>query len=189
MRLPAISARSASATSIWPRWPRSAWMRGSNGVSEPFAASVASAPVISAAWNTRSIANSAAERLGGGELRAVEQREAFLRAEHQRRQPRARQRRIGRHALAVEEGLADAEHRGGHVRERREIARRADRALLRHHRDHAAVEHLLHEGERFGPHAGRAAREARELQRHHQPHVREAIGAPTPAACESTMLR
>ena len=30
------SARAArAATSIWPRWPRSAWMRGSNGVSEP----------------------------------------------------------------------------------------------------------------------------------------------------------
>ena len=57
MALPAISARKAAATSIWPRWPRSAWMRGSNGVSEPLAASVASAPVTSAAWNTRSIAN------------------------------------------------------------------------------------------------------------------------------------
>ena len=33
--LPAISARKAAATSIWPRWPRSAWMRASNGVSEP----------------------------------------------------------------------------------------------------------------------------------------------------------
>ena len=41
-------ARSAAAVSIWPRWPRSAWMRGSNGASEPLAASVDSAPVTSA---------------------------------------------------------------------------------------------------------------------------------------------
>ena len=41
-------AQAPSATSIWPRWPRSAWMRGSNGVSEPRAASVDSAPVTSA---------------------------------------------------------------------------------------------------------------------------------------------
>ena len=42
------------------------------------------------------------QRLGGGELRAVEQREPFLRAEHERREAGARQRRVGRHALAGE---------------------------------------------------------------------------------------
>ena len=55
-------------------------MRASNGVSEPRAASVESAPVISADWNMRSIANSRIERLRRGELRAVEQRKTFLRA-------------------------------------------------------------------------------------------------------------
>ena len=91
--LPAISARKAAATSIWPRWPRSAWMRGSNGVSEPRAASVDSAPVTSAAWNTRSISNRPAKRQRGRELRAVEQRQPFLGAEHDRREAGARQRR------------------------------------------------------------------------------------------------
>ena len=38
--LPAISSRHARAASSWPRWPRSRWMRSSNGVSVPRAASV-----------------------------------------------------------------------------------------------------------------------------------------------------
>jgi hypothetical protein len=112
------------------------------------------------------------QRFGGRELRAVEQRETFLRAEHQRRH--LRERGVRRHALAAEEDLADAEHRGGHVGERGQIARRADRTLFRNQRHHTAVEHLLHEGEGFGPHARCAARQARKLQRHHQPHIREA---------------
>ena len=60
MAEPAINARSAAAVAICPRWPRIWWMRGSNGVSEPLAASTDSAPVTSAAWNTVSISNSPA---------------------------------------------------------------------------------------------------------------------------------
>ncbi len=41
-------AQRMRATSICPRWPRNVWIRASNGVSEPRAASVARAPVISA---------------------------------------------------------------------------------------------------------------------------------------------
>ena len=63
MALPAISARSAAAVSICPRCRRSLWMRASNGASEPRAASVASAPVISAARSRRSAANSPASAL------------------------------------------------------------------------------------------------------------------------------
>ncbi len=63
MALPAISARSAAAVSIWPRWRRSAWMRASNGVSEPRAASVASAPVTRAAWNAVSASNNPASAI------------------------------------------------------------------------------------------------------------------------------
>ena len=42
-------ARSVWATSIWPRWPRRAWMRGSNGASEPSRASTDRPPAASAA--------------------------------------------------------------------------------------------------------------------------------------------
>ena len=41
-------AAAPAAVSIWPRWPRKAWMRGSNGASDPRAASVDRAPLSSA---------------------------------------------------------------------------------------------------------------------------------------------
>ena len=50
---------SSCATSICPGWPRSAWMRGSNGPSLPRAASTVSAPITSAASSTGSNASSA----------------------------------------------------------------------------------------------------------------------------------
>ncbi len=65
---------------------RSAWMRGSNGVSDPLAASVESAPVTSAGWNSALGLEQPGQRIGGRELRAVEQRQAFLGAERQRRE-------------------------------------------------------------------------------------------------------
>ncbi len=55
-----MRSRSAAAVSIWPRWPRKAWMRGSNGASDPRAASVDRAPLSSADWNSRSASNNAA---------------------------------------------------------------------------------------------------------------------------------
>ena len=58
--LSASSSSSAAATAIWPGWPRTAWMRGSNGASLPAAASTLSAPATSAAAKARSAANSPA---------------------------------------------------------------------------------------------------------------------------------
>ena len=57
MALPVNSARKLAATAICPGCRRSAWMRGSKGVSDPLAASVDSAPVTRAAWKTRSASN------------------------------------------------------------------------------------------------------------------------------------
>jgi len=53
-----------SAVSICPRCLRSAWMRGSNGASEPRAASVASAPVISAEPNNVAVNSAVLDRAG-----------------------------------------------------------------------------------------------------------------------------
>ena len=58
--MPAISSRNDVRPSICPAWRRSAWMRGSNGASEPRAASVDNAPVTSAEPNSISVSNSAA---------------------------------------------------------------------------------------------------------------------------------
>ena len=57
MALPASSARKAAATSIWPAWRLSAWMRASNGVSDPRAPSVDNAPVAKAERNSVSALN------------------------------------------------------------------------------------------------------------------------------------
>ena len=51
-RCPPSGRAARRPTSIWPLCRRSAWMRGSKGVSEPLAASVDSAPVTSADWNS-----------------------------------------------------------------------------------------------------------------------------------------
>ena len=129
--LPAQQRAVGSArTSICPGWPRSAWMRGSNGPSLPRAASTVSAPVTSAASNTRLDREQRVQRQRGRDLRAVDQREALLGRERERRDAGRRQRRGGRHARSPSrEHLAVADQRQRQVRERREVARRADRAL------------------------------------------------------------
>ena len=177
-RCPPSARASAAATSIWPRWPRSAWMRASNGVSEPLAASVESAPVTSAAWNTRSIANSPAS------ASAVENCVPLSRAS-----PSFGPSTIGAspaRASASAAGMRSPasrhsptpDHRRRHMRERREIAGRADRALARDHRDHAARQHgFEHARPCRSRTPGGAAAEARELQRHHQPHDAPAASA------------
>ena len=114
----------------------------------------------------------ARQRLRRRELGAVEQREPLFRAQHDRREPGAGQRRIGRHGFAGKLHFADAQHRRRHVRERGEIARRPDRALARYHRDHIARQHGFEHFDGLQPHPGGAAAEAGELQRHHQPHGR-----------------
>ena len=116
---------------------RSAWMRASNGASEPLAASVESTPVTSAARNSVGGLKQRGERIGGRELRAVEQRQPFLGPERQRLQAGAAQRLGGGHAPVRRIDLADADHGRRHVRERREIAGCADRALARHDRHQA----------------------------------------------------
>ena len=122
----------------------SAWMRGSNGVSEPRAASVDSAPVTSAGTEQRFRLEQAGQRVGGGELRAVEQRQPLLRPQRQRRQAGRGERFRRRHATRrPKRDLADADHRRRHVGERREIARGADRALRRHDRHQPARQHRL----------------------------------------------
>jgi hypothetical protein len=55
--LPSSRARTAAATAICPAWPRAAWMRASNGLTEPLMASSESAPATSAAQNTSSAPN------------------------------------------------------------------------------------------------------------------------------------
>ena len=130
------------------------------------------------------------ERVRGRELRAVEQREPFLRPKRERLEARCGERFGRRQDPIVEHGLAHADHRGRHMGERREIARGADRALRRNHRRHAAIEHR---------------RDAVDASRGRTPEAPCArlpsfsaiisrvtgtgVASPTPAACDRTMLR
>ena len=109
------------------------------------------------------------ERVRRRELRAVEQREPLLRLERERLEPNRGQRFGRRHDAIVEESLADADHGGGHMGERREVARSADRALRGNDRRHAAVEHRADAIDRPGRDAGGALPQAAEFQRHHEP--------------------
>ena len=144
-----------------PGWPRSAWMRGSNGPSLPRAASTVSAPTTSAASSTGSKLSSACKRERGRDLRAVDQRQAFLGRELQRRDAGVAQalRAAGLRAPSTR-NLALADQRQRHVRQRREVARRADRALARHERQQAGVVHREQRVDHRFAHARAAAREA-----------------------------
>jgi hypothetical protein len=113
----------------------------------------------------------ARQRLRGRELGAVEQREPLLRAERNGREPGAGERGRGRHALARMLRLADPEHGGRQMSEGRQIARRSHRALARDHRNKVTRQHSVEHLDGAHAHAGGAAAEARELQRHHQPHI------------------
>ena len=91
--LPAINARNAAATSIWPRWPRSdldpriEWRVGAaRGVGRERTGDQRRTEHVLGREQSR-------ERFRRRVLRAVEECEPFLRPERMRREPCARQRR------------------------------------------------------------------------------------------------
>ena len=97
------------------------------------------------------------KRKGGGDLRAVEQREALLGREPDR---------IG------QTDLADAHQCEREMRERREIARGADRSFRRDARIDALVVHPQQRVHRLRANAGSARGEARDLERENEPRRR-----------------
>ena len=136
-------------------------MRGSNGVSEPLRGIGRQRAGDQRRLEHALDREQARQRLGGRELRAVEQREALLRRRARpARVRRARARRRPACARPSRPGLADADHRGRQMRERREIARGADRALARDHRNDVAREHRCRAG-RPSPAARRRRRAPR----------------------------
>ncbi len=102
-------------------------------------------------------------------LRAVDQRKAFLGPELERLHAELRKRSIGGHDRACDIDAALAHQRRGHVRERGEIARRADAALRRNDRHGVLVEQRLQRLDHQRPNARIAAAEAEQLQDDHQP--------------------
>ena len=91
----------------------------------------------------RAMRRKARQRECGGELRAVDQREAFLRAKLDRAETGRGQRLAAGHHITTEFGLAMPHHHGCHMCQRRQIARGPNRALRRDHRNDATLQHLL----------------------------------------------
>ena len=98
------------------------------------------APATSAATQSRSRVEQRERAERRHVLGAVDEREPLLGFEHDGREPRrARSASAPRHARAASNSrLALADQREREVRERREVARGADRALRRDARVHAA---------------------------------------------------
>ena len=112
------------------------------------------------------------QRERGRRLRAVDEREAFLGAERERRDAGRKQRFAGGPTGAVDDELALADQRERHVRERREVAGCTDRPLLGHVRNQSRVVHGDQRIDDGLAHARGAARERGGLQREHQAHDR-----------------
>ena len=102
----------------------------------------------------------------GHELRAVDQREPLLRREHDRLEADGGERVGARQPLSVDPGLALADERQRQVGERREVARRPDRAAGGHVRDDAAVQALEQELDRLDPRARVALGKRVRAQQH-----------------------
>jgi hypothetical protein len=103
------------------------------------------------------------QRQCGRDLRAVDERQPLLRGEAQRSDAG-----VGQRAAVQEGALADQRQR--QVRQGREVARRADRALLGDGRHEPRGEHREQGLHHVRPDARGAAREAGRLGREDEPH-------------------
>ena len=79
---------------------------------------------------------------GGHALRAVDEGETFLGFQHQRLEATPTKGLDGREPLAFQPNLTFADDGQGEMCERREVARRAERALLGHDGENVPLEHL-----------------------------------------------
>ena len=139
---PSTSRRTFAAESIWPGNGRSAWISGRNATLEPWSASSESAHAMSAAAASRRARTQPSAPIALMNcVPLMSERPSFACGRIGSR-PDARERLAAREQLALDGREALADERQREVRERREIARRADRPAARHEREHAAVQAL-----------------------------------------------
>ena len=151
-----------------------------------------SAPVTSADWNSALGLEQAGQRIGGRELRAVEQRQPFLGAEHDRR--RARRWRGASAAGMRPAGDEDTRRRrssppsyapAARDRRRRRPSLAPGTTGMTSVREHALrAARSSPAARRRRPAPGSRASAPSSAAR-----SATGIGSPTPAACDSTMLR
>jgi len=107
---------------------------------------------------------------GRGYLGAVEQGQPFLGAEHEGLQAHVAHGLGAGHHLSIDLGLAFADQHAGQVRQRRQVAGGAHRALGGDHGQHVGVGQGQQRIDQLGAHARVAARQAHGLGGQHQAH-------------------
>ena len=138
--LPSSSSRNAAATRIWPGCPRTSLMRGSNGLTLALERIDRQSAGGDCGSEHALAREQSVERNRGRGLGAVDQRQAFLRAQLQRLHAQLLQRCFGRQDVAGDVDAAVAHQRGDEMRERSEVAGGADAALRRDDRHGVAIE-------------------------------------------------
>ena len=129
--------------------------------------------------STRAHEPQRAER--GHELRAVDERQPFLRREPDRLEPRGGERVRTVEQLALEPRPALPNQRKGEVRKRSEIAARADGAAAGHLRQHVAVQAREDRFHKPDARAGRPLRERVRAEEHRRADDLVGIGLADPA--------
>ena len=104
-------------------------------------------------------------------LRAVDQRDAFFRSEHERSQPRGHQGGTRRSPGVATKEVTLTDERECEMSQRRKVAAGPDRALLRHWRPEIRVEHRAEKLGHGGPGAGESLRDDVRAQEHHRAHL------------------
>ncbi len=103
---------------------------------------------------------------------AVHQREAFFRRERQRRMTEFGPDLAHVAQASFEHHIAFARKRGGHIRERRQIAACTDRAFRRNARQHAMIDQIGEAFEQHGAHAGKTVGQRVEPRGDHRERLR-----------------
>jgi hypothetical protein len=126
----------------------------------------------------------------GHELRAVDEREPLLGLEHDRLETGLAQHTEAgpAHAVATDDLSLSDEHER-EVRERREIARRSDRALRWHPRNDVGLEHRQQELDDLESHTRVPHRHDLRAQEDHRAHLGGPRSGPTPQAWLRTRFR
>ncbi len=114
----------------------------------------------------------AVQRQRRRDLGAVDQRQALFRRQHHRRDAGRLERVIGFDQFPIDAHRPHAQHGQRHVRQRRQIARCAHRALGWNGRHDASVVQGDQGIDDQGTHAGEAARQAADFHQHDQAHHR-----------------
>ena len=167
---PSSSRQTFAAASCWPFSGLARWTAGRKLVLDPCSDSSESAHARSAVAARRRARSDAERRHRRHELGPVDEREPLLAREPHRLEADCPQRVGAVEELAVDDGLALADEREREMRERREVAARADRSARGHVRQHAAVQALEQQLDRRDVRAREPLRERVRAQQHRRAH-------------------